>query len=179
MECIKTGCSVYVCDIGEYLHGDLFCDGNEQKMYFLHVCWAGHEPSRDVLNAVIDEDYHWFMRGYGHHRSLMVIEDESLVRWRQEGEPVADMLPAATESDDMDKTTDHDYDYEVIKALLQSNPEKSWNPDRIQKRLDTPGKYYWTYQLVRPILTRLQEEGFAILSGNGWYKYTGVHNVLT
>lgn len=64
MQCIKTGCTAYLEDYEEYIHGDLF--ELKSGQYLMRVCWRGHEPPRDKINIRVLLIEHWFDDGIKH-----------------------------------------------------------------------------------------------------------------
>ena len=78
MQCIKTGCTAYLEDYGEYLHGDLFRMDSGQ--YLMRVCYRGQQPPRDRVNIRVLLVEHWFDEWVKHstdRNSTMLIKAHS------------------------------------------------------------------------------------------------------
>lgn len=79
LDCIKTGCHVFLSEYGEYAYGDAFRIANDGGYtYVFRLCERSHKPIRtDTLHFIVHRVAHWFddERTSQSINSTMIAED--------------------------------------------------------------------------------------------------------
>lgn len=94
MECIKTGCHIWLEEYREWAYGDAFelaidgGPGNLSYVYFFHLCARSHTPIRPVKHFTVGTIDHWFddSRTSDDHNSTLV--SRFVINHGYEGVPI-------------------------------------------------------------------------------------------